>query len=63
MAGIESLKRAGMLMLVAAELDRDIHLCLRRLFTCVEVLLCTYDYVCMNIIASYPRYSCPATWA
>lgn len=59
-------------MLVAAEPDRDIHLRPRRLFICVQVLLCMYDYVCMKFLMRMHehycflpavQYSCPATWA
>lgn len=62
MAGIESLEGAGMLMLVAAELDSDIHLCPRNICVYVHVYtglhvhlcdsVCSFSCVCMNIIAS-----------
>ncbi len=55
-------------MLVSAELDRDIHLCPRSLCVCVcvhvhymTVCACSFSFVCMNIIAFYPQYSCPAS--
>lgn len=60
-------------MLVAANLDRDVHLCLRSsrvcecvcvyIFACtyIAVCACGFSCICINIIASYPQYSCPVS--